>query len=274
MCEKPMFQQSEEYHFEFQKGMYLSGRSDIRDATIVYSDIVEDFFWNYATQIRTKPDRVAALVGEVEVFLRKKSRVPCVYLTPWTRPTQELGAFLQEKGYSVQFQDAWMFLEQVENKRLARSIQEQLTIKAVETQQDMQAVLEVFAKAYGGEPTDDEPYGGLPACYLEALKQSTSSPRDVKTFHFVAYTRNEQPVAIATMVFRQGWGAIYNVGTLPESRGKGFGTAVSHACIDEWRKLGGRVLFLQTEAGSGVERWYRAMGFVTQFVGEGWVLSE
>lgn len=277
MFDISLFQQAEEKHFKFQKGMYLSGRSGIQGATIVYSDIVEDFFWNYATRIQIGHDGIAALVDEVEKFLRRKGRVPCFYLTPWAEPNQELRTFLQERGYSSQFRDAWMFFEAAQaeaGERLASPAREQLSIQLVKAPRDVQAFLEVFAKAYGGESMEDEPYGELPAYYVEALRRSIGSTRDVTTFHFVAYAKNERPVAIATLVFEDGWGGIYNVGTTPESRGRGFGTAVSRACIDEWRKLRGQTLFLQTEVGSKVETWYNTMGFATQFVGEGWALVE
>jgi GNAT superfamily N-acetyltransferase len=265
-----IFQQAEDYHFKFQKGMYLSERFEVQGVMVLYSDMIEDVFWNYATQIRTTPERLDSFVAEIAEFLRGKGRVPCFYLTPWTEPRKELESLLKEKQYTPQLRDAWMFFDPAIAKTSKRSNRDgygMLTIKTVDQPEDF---ITVFAKAYGGESTKDEPYGGLPDYYIKALRRSFAMNRDANTFHFVAYTADRNAVAIATLVYIDGWGCIYNVGTPPESRGKGFGTTVSQACIDKWHALGGHTLFLQTEAGSKVENWYMSMGFVTKFVGEGW----
>ena len=62
-------------------------------------------------------------------------------------------------------------------------------------------------------------------------------------------------------------GGLYNVGTKPQFEKRGFGSAVTKACIDQWKKSNGSELFLQTETGTGIDDWYERIGFERVFEG-------
>jgi hypothetical protein len=49
---------------------------------------------------------------------------------------------------------------------------------------------------------------------------------------------------------------------------------VTQACIDMATKLGVSLLFLQTEKGSPVEKWYETLDFQTAFVGKTYVMGD
>lgn len=262
---------AEEYHYKFQLGMYFSDRFDNVDGcSVVYSDIIDDFFWNYATNIEIGPDEIESFVNNVESFLMEKDRLGCFYLTDWSSPKENFKKYLENNGYLAQFHDSWMFLDPGKKghfKDFSSLTTDKMTFVIAEDPVDF---LFVFSKAYGGEDTENDPYGGLPPSYIDALKRSFGFDRPVDTYHFVAYTEKNEAASIGTLVYSEGWGCIYNVGTDPMHRKKGFGRAVSYLCINKWESLGGQILFLMTEVGSNVEKWYSKMGFVKQFNGEGW----
>ena len=254
---------SVDWNFSFQNGMYLDGKKQIQGANIYFSNYILDHYWNYAIDMDTNNNNVELIVNGIEETMLQMKRKPAFYITPWTNPKDKFINCLTLKGYKEQFQDAWMFYVGeglVETKALSISL--------IDLKEDADIFCQIFGAVYGGSPTVNEPYGGLPPSYLEALRQSFSR-KSVETYHFVGRL-NGQPVSIATLVYKDGWGAIYNVGTLPELRGKGLGSEVSLECINFWKKKNGQILFLQTEAGSGVEKFYTKLGFKTHYVGACW----
>ena len=76
--------------------------------------------------------------------------------------------------------------------------------------------------------------------------------------HFTAWSEG-QPVANATLYIGAGVGGIYHVDTLPEARGRGFGTAVTLATLNASRDAGARYAVLSASALG--EPIYRRLGF-------------
>jgi GNAT superfamily N-acetyltransferase len=77
--------------------------------------------------------------------------------------------------------------------------------------------------------------------------------------HFTAWTA-DRPVANATLFLGAGVAGIYHVDTLPESRGRGFGTAVTLSALGAARTAGTRYAVLSASALG--EPIYRRLGFV------------
>jgi GNAT superfamily N-acetyltransferase len=68
-------------------------------------------------------------------------------------------------------------------------------------------------------------------------------------------------VAIATLFVGGGAAGLYHVGTVPEARGQGFGTAIALAPLHEGRRLGYRVgVLFSSPMGLNI---YRQLGFAT-----------
>lgn len=78
--------------------------------------------------------------------------------------------------------------------------------------------------------------------------------------HLIGYAGDE-PVAVASVFDSGDVAGVYNIATLPDHRGKGYGAAVTWAAIDRARERGRRHAILQsTEMGYPV---YGRMGFET-----------
>ncbi len=262
---------AENAQYRMQLGIYFSKIEKIDGATILFSDTIEDVFWNYAATVNAKEENLEGLVERVVEFYRSRNRQPCIYVTPFSRP-QSLSAYLRDRSFQVVFRDAWMFHEGKTSQTIIQPTD--LRIKEVSSKADMGSFVKVFNQAYGGTPSENEPYGGLAAYYGEALLASFSEvQRGKRVWHYLA-TIGDHVVGIASLISSRGYAGIYNVGTLPEYRRKGIGALLSLRAVEDSEKQGNKVLFLQTEGGSYVERFYEKLGFSTKFVGEGYELSD
>lgn len=265
----------EKAHYRNQQGMYFSGMNVIGGALLLYSDIIDDFFWNYATQINITNEKditnekVEKLIKEITAFYLKKDRLPSIYLTPFSQP-KNISKHLEKHGFRIELKDAWMIYEK-EVPLIEK--QKTLLIKEVQSNADMDIFINVFYEAYGGA-SEDEPYGELPPTYGEALRLSFEKPpNEPSIIHYLGFN-NGRPVGIGTLISSNGFGGIYNVGTSSRYRRKGIGSAISLKAIEDSKKEGNTATYLMTEEGSYVEDFYRRLGFSTKFIGCGYVLFE
>jgi len=260
---------AEKAHYGFQVGMYFSGHEQIEGALLLHSDKIEDPYWNYAALIDVSKERLEDLIREVSEYFQSRNRQPCFYLTPFTRP-RDFSGYLTAAGFEVGFADAWMFYEAELSPKIARP--SDFFVKEVQAKKEMETFVRIFNEAYGGVPTPDEPYAGLPPSYAEALYESFGRQLGEKVTHYLGFL-GEEAVGIATLISGGGYACIYNVGTTPMHRRKGVGSALSLRAAADARKRANKGLFLLTEKGSAVERWYTDLGFSTWFAGEAYVPS-
>lgn len=74
-------------------------------------------------------------------------------------------------------------------------------------------------------------------------------------------------MAVASLNSHAGMGYIFNVGSLPEVRGEGFGRLVSLYCVYASKKKRNSVHCLATEEGTYPNKFYKRIGFKTHFTG-------
>lgn len=259
----------EKAHYRNQQGMYFSRMEGIEGAVLLYSDIIDDFFWNYAGQIKTTQEKIEELIREITILYRKEARNPSVYITPFSQP-QDISERLDDHGFKIEFKDAWMTYDG-EPPQIKKP--KDLSFKEVRSDEDMEIFIKVFYEAYGGA-SKDEPYGELPPTYGEALRRSFKNPpKKKRIIHYLGLI-NRKHVGIGTLISLDGFGGIYNVGTSSSYRKTGLGSAISIKAVEDSKKEGNTTTYLMTEEGSYVEKFYQRLGFSTKFVGCGYVLSE
>jgi ribosomal protein S18 acetylase RimI-like enzyme len=245
-----------EKHFAVQKGMYFSKKLTFSAFSIFLSEMIDDAYWNYA--YCNENSCFTDALQSIEESFKIHDRHSCLYIADDRSNLQGDLRVLESKGYSKISTESFMVYNGASFKD--NTTQAELVV----TKKQEEDFLNVFVKAYGGEKSDDQPYGTLPDSYIKSLNKSFFLHD--KFFHFVCYD-GRIPISIASLCFFEGSAGIYNVGTDPLFRGKGFGSSATISCVSMWKKLNGRQLFLQTETGSSVEAWYIRMGFDVVFHG-------
>jgi predicted GNAT family acetyltransferase len=248
-----------DWHFDVQKGMYFDKKISLNGCDIFLSDIIEDGFWNYAF-VPSYIDLKLVLDG-IEQQFQKASRQPCIYIADAQKHPTVIQT-LTERRYVPLSEESFMTYSSKQSITVKPTT---LSTKRVVDEASQKDFVEVFSSAYGGEKTAEQPYGELDKTYMDALMRSFGGL--YKFFHYICY-EGKTPVSIATLCYVNGKGGLYNVGTVPTYRGKGYGTVATKVCIDKWLELGGDTLFLQTETESVVEKWYYKLGFNLNFVGQ------
>jgi len=105
------------------------------------------------------------------------------------------------------------------------------------------------------------PAFGLPEFVLDAFaiaQNAVGFDKDCAIRNFIG-TENGTPVATGTVFYGAGLAGIYTIGTLPEARGKGYGGAITEACMNDAAQRGFENAFLQSsKMGYSV---YQRLGF-------------
>ncbi len=255
----------EEVNWRMNKGFWISNIEETKEARFVFSDVIKDFFWNFATGIETEdPEN---LIEEIEEFYRKREREPAAYITPNTEP-EDLQSFLEEKGFSCQARDAWMFFQGGEVYRSRR-----LDFRLVDSDERAEKYMDVFRKSYGGAG-ENETYGELPEYYIEVLKNSFERQLSTEKIRDFLAFRDEELVGIGTVNFQDGFAGLFSIGVLPEHRGKGIGSEIVAFLVEKAQERSPEEIFLQTEKDSKNEEFFKKNGFETEFEGKIMVKSD
>ena len=114
----------------------------------------------------------------------------------------------------------------------------------------------------------DDPYAGLSEEYGEQLKDKFGKDFDgFKVQHFIV-KHGDKSVGHITYAENGKMAAIYNLGTIPDYRGKGIATATLTKTVEKLREKELDQICLQTEKGSKNEDFFSSRGFETKFEAE------
>ncbi|HDL75116.1 MAG TPA: GNAT family N-acetyltransferase [bacterium] len=264
-----ILQKSEDYHYKFQIGMYFSNIKRSKRKVLLWSDKIEDFYWNFASKINVSEKEIENSIKQITEFFKKKNRKPVIYVTPFTKP-RSLSKLIQRAGFKLQFKESWMFYKEV---NLKFTVPKNFTIKKIKTKKEMKIFVDIFNKAYSGADPED-PYGPIPPEYKEALVDSFKKNQKNKfTVHYLGFLKNK-PIGVATLIYFGKYAGIYNIGTVLDKRKKGMGSSITLKCVLEAQKNKAKFIFLQTEQKSYNEKFYKKLGFSTKFIGQGFVKDE
>ena len=229
---------------------------------LFYSDRISDISSNFA-EINPDMKRIDASLDNIATFYRKMKRKPTLSITPWSKP-HRISNMLINNEWKLESTTAWMSYNK---KHPNWPKNEKLTITEVESRKEMRIAQRVFNTAYNDKKSEETPYGSLSPVYGEKMFESyvknEKKPKKEARF-YLAYI-NDKPVGISLLVTLKGYTAIYNLGVIRKYRKQGIGTALIIKCLNKASSLNRRKIFLQTEAKTFNERFYRKLGFRREF---------
>lgn len=242
-------------NYRFLKKLYIK---DIKNADFgFYAWSEADYgetnnLWNHAVILKENK-KIPEKLTQIEKFYDKKERSPSVYI-PKVGKNREPGI----EGYENSFTDVWMFYtgEEIETR-------DDISLEKVKTQEQMGKYVELFYKCRASDLNG--PYAGLSREYGKQLKERFDK-KDTSTDHFILYLE-ETAVGHITTVKDGEKAAIYNLGTIPDQRGKGIASTSLAKAINQLKNKGIETIFLQTEKDSENEKFFNNRGFKTEFEG-------
>jgi len=239
-------------HVNLQMGCYFSEKQNILSGLFCTSSWIDDYYWNtFCSFKESNPQKVYEVVSE---NFKKKNRSPAFYIDVTCTPKSMMD-FLLNKGFSYE-KEIWMVFDR---DPLIQDVPNLNIIPVNET--DKEEFLKIFSISFGGESTTADGYGDIPPTYLSSLKDSLSGNaiNGVEHNHFIAKL-NDKTVGCGSIHVGNKYAGLYNVGTLPDYRGKGIGSAISVKAFKTAEEKNIKKVFFQTQPGGSVQKFYEGLG--------------
>jgi hypothetical protein len=248
----------DDFNSNGQIGMYVSERIKLEKGELIYSNVIEDTYWNYISNLDVESkEEFANLWDKYRKVMIEKNRVPCINVLPTSKLYEKIQEYLGDKFLNFA-NNLWMVFDKnfiYERKELNKEY-------SIEITNDKRAFADVMLKGFN---TNDpgEPYSNTPSYYRYGIYNSFESNNEYKKYHYLV-RHNGYPVSIATAIVRDGMVCLDNVTTIKEYRNKGICRALITRILDDFKDK--EIIFLQTEKGSYLEKFYNSLGFREAFV--------
>jgi GNAT superfamily N-acetyltransferase len=177
--------------------------------------------FNHVTAIRMADDDVERRVAEVGAALRASRSLPATWWTsPSTRPL-DLAARLSALGLREEEPEYGMVIELDGSPRRV-GVPRDIVLEELGADADLTGWTAVMADAYGW--VDPSKAAAMADLYRRA-------PGDEVPWVHVLASRDGRGVASASLFTTDGHAFVTNVGTIPEARGQGLGSAMTSAAL-------------------------------------------
>jgi GNAT superfamily N-acetyltransferase len=200
--------------------------------------------FNRVMKTNLNPKEADQTISDVKQFFDSKHLPFTWQVDPWDKP-HDLAERLEEAGFH---RDETPGMAVKIDELVEPAKPEGFRIERVESPDELVAYARLMVKAYGmPEHGWDWFIGGFVNMGLGD---------DFR--HYIGYL-DDKPVATSSMFYSDGVAGLYNVATLPETRGKGVGAVMSYAPFKDALERGYRFGILQSSRmGYNV---YRRLGF-------------
>ncbi len=224
-----------EFHRESDVVWYLSGRAVN--------------FFNAVVGASFAPAASARRVDEVLAPFQERG-VPMRWWTDERGLASDLNGLLEARGLLLMWDVPGMAVDLRDGLRDAHVPRSAIDVRRVRDREDLRTWVETFATAYGIGAADAD-------VWFAALDELGLDP-GLPVRHYVAWS-GDRPVGTSTVHLYDGTVGVYHVGTVPESRRSGVGSAATLVPLVEARDEGFRWGVLKaSHLGRGV---YERLGF-------------
>ena len=245
-------------HLTFLTGSFITCVRHEAGALIVYSTLLSEPAWNYTTSFSPGPDHLPSLLKAMRVSYQKMNRRLCISVH---EKDMALLTSLKNSGFQVLFRDAWMIYHEtiVRNKTHSHPF---VTIKGLKRDLLKDDFVNVFLASYSKKSINDlyefDPNNRAIIKQL-LLEKSAHVKKGI-----VAYLEGV-PVACGLIMMDSTVAGIYCIGVIHHARNQGIGEQIVNTLTQFALSKGIKSIFLQTESGSHLEKWYQKLGFITHF---------
>lgn len=265
---KEQIRDSERAHYLVQVGTYFTQLTDKYGEgyafKLAYTEYVNDIYYNQAYGIVCNEDvMLANIVKIIEDYFSNLNRIPCIYTTPATHPSS-INKQLVKLGYIKADEESWMYLKEPTLNRIPSNLE----IKTISSEDDLESFSKVFYETMGGAEGFDVDR------FIKEIMISHRNPPGARIVLHLLASVNDEPVGIASGFLIGKYCGIYNVGTLTRFRGQGIGSNLCFKLTQMSKELGARMWFLQTIKGGDAEIAFKRMGYITEYIREGYVPTE
>jgi amino acid adenylation domain-containing protein len=235
-------------HYAMQQGGFISSLEKSGKGWHIQSDLSGAPMWNHSA-LASDSENISEFLVEAADFHARANKRPTIYLTAAHASTGHLDRAFLTAGYERFDQETWM----VHPMGGLTAYESRLEFKEISSAEQFDDFTRIFNSAY--QIRDQK--------HAAAIARHKST--DVRSIHHFLGCDKNRPVCTTTLAVQEGIGCIYNVGTDPALRKRGFGREMLHHVLEFAREAGLEHLFLQVESGTPAERLYTALGFQPLF---------
>jgi GNAT superfamily N-acetyltransferase len=185
------------------------------------------------------------------------NKVPTISVASIENNNNELNA----NGYKLlaAYDNHWLFYKNEESlsSNVAR------VIERVDSKTSLEIFLETYDKCYI-EKDPQNPFGTV-SHFIPNVRNAWIKERQGDTLDYYIAFDQRKPVAVACLHSVQKVGFIFNIGSLPAVRGKGFGKAITLHAVQKSIDYGNQHHVLTTEKNSFAYDFYHRIGFQDLF---------
>lgn len=247
-------------HYRMQHGRMISRCEDLPHGIAVHSDVSTVSMWNHSAWFGGSHDALLEFAKKGEAASLRRNRRPAFYLI--SSDHEPLGGTdtFAEWGYEWFDRESWMIYTRATPPELNGS---SLSVLQAQTPQQIDQFVDVFAAAFQIRDS----------AFIELLRHQALDPQHAAHVrHFIGYSGGK-PGCVGTLISSGSACCIYNVGTVPGARNRGYGSALITHLLNHASAQQPVVVFLQTAQGSAAERLYLRHGFNVAFVRHGFRLK-
>lgn len=245
-------------HYRMQRGKFISLLEEKPAGAFIQSQVSTVPMWNHAAWCEESEAGFSSFVQEAIEFYSTRGQRPILYIVKESDGFAASSEILVESGFEKFDEEAWMVLEGPTTSTSELGLE----VVEVSNSRQIEDFISVFYAAYRiKEPS-----------YAAAFRsQALDSASRQGARHFIGYAEGK-PVCVTTIIGLNGSGCIYNVGTHPSARNKGYGRQLIQALVTR-EASAYQPLFLQVETGGVAQRLYERLGFKTAFTRIGFRLK-
>ena len=241
-------------HYRFQNGSFVSRVEEVLGGVVASSTVTPIPMWNHGAWWGGTDSNYQDFLAQTSASLSARNRRPVVYLLSRDRSIPESPA---PSGFERFDEEAWMVFRGAAS---GPALPGSMSVSRVATEHEMEAFIRSFYAAY---QVQDRGYAG-------GLRNGWKNRGH--EHYFLAH--GDSPVCIATVVREGPLACIYNMGTPPAFRQKGYAGSLMQHLVRELTCSGCETIFLQVENQSAPQRLYEKLGFETLFVRYGFRARE